>query len=79
MDFCLSSDILSDHLRILPDIQIFSRKLSDVWTLSGALLSDAELCEEHEETKYSLIGRTMAELWTLLCLDVGKITEKNEN
>ena len=43
------------------------------------ILSDAESREEHDETKYSPIGQTMAELWFFLCLDVGKITEKNEN
>ena len=43
------------------------------------ILSDAESSEEHDETKYSLIGQTMAELWSFLCLDVEKITEKNEN
>ena len=40
------------------------------------ILSDAESCEEHDEPKYNPTGQTMAELWTLLCLDVGKITEK---
>ena len=43
------------------------------------ILSDVELREEHDETKYSPIGQTMAELRSFLCLDVGKITEKNEN
>ena len=43
------------------------------------ILSDAESHEEHDETKYSPRGQTMAELWSILCLDVGKITEKNEN
>ena len=42
------------------------------------ILSDAEL-HEHDETKYSPIGQTMAELGSFLCLDVGKITERNEN
>ena len=41
------------------------------------ILSDAESCEEHDETKYSLIGQMAGELWILLCLDVGKITEKD--
>ena len=40
---------------------------------------DAELREEHDEIKYSPIGQMMAELRSFLCLDVGKITEKNEN
>ena len=43
------------------------------------ILPDAESCEEHDETKYSPIGQTMAELQFFLHLDVGKITEKNEN
>ena len=43
------------------------------------ILSDAESREEHDKTKYSPIGQTMAQLWSFLCLDVGKITEKNEN
>ena len=43
------------------------------------ILPDAELCEEHTETKYSPIGQMMVELRSFLCLDVGKITEKNEN
>ena len=38
------------------------------------ILFDAESCEEHNETKYSPIGQTMTV--TFLCLDVGKITEK---
>ena len=42
------------------------------------ILSDTESREEHE-TKYSPIGQAMAELRSFLCLDVGKITEKNEN
>ena len=42
------------------------------------ILSDAESREEHDKTKYSPIGQTMAELRSFLCLDVGKITEKNE-
>ena len=40
------------------------------------ILSDAESREEHDETKYSPIGQTATELWTFLCLDVGKIMEK---
>ena len=40
------------------------------------ILPDAESREEHDETKYSPIGQKMA---VFLCLDVGKITEKNEN
>ena len=40
------------------------------------ILSDAESCEEHDETTYSPIGGTTAELWTFLCLDVVEITEK---
>ena len=40
------------------------------------ILPDAESHEEHDETKYSPIG---LELQSFLCLDVGKITEKNEN
>ena len=40
------------------------------------ILSDAESREEYDETKYSPIGRTVVELWTLLCLDVGEIMEK---
>ena len=43
------------------------------------ILPDAESREEHDETKYSPIGQTMAKLRLFLCLDVGKITEKNEN
>ena len=43
------------------------------------ILSDAESHEDHDETKYSPIGQTMAELQSFLCLDVGKIMEKNEN
>ena len=43
------------------------------------ILSDAESCEEHNEAKYSPIGQMMVELWSFLCLDVGKITERNEN
>ena len=43
------------------------------------ILPGAESREEHDETKHSPIGQTMAELWSSLCLDVGKITEKNEN
>ena len=40
------------------------------------ILSDAESREEHDKTKYSPIGQTMAELQSFLCLDVA---EKNEN
>ena len=43
------------------------------------ILSDAESREEQDETKYSPIGQTIVELRSFLCLDVGKITEKNEN
>ena len=43
------------------------------------VMSDAESREEHEKTKYSPIGQTMAELRSFFCLDVGKIMEKNEN
>ena len=43
------------------------------------ILPDAESREEHDETKYSPIEQTMAELWSFLCLDVGKIMKKNEN
>ena len=43
------------------------------------ILCIAKSCEEHDETKYSPIGQTMAELRSFLCLDVGKITEKTEN
>ena len=43
------------------------------------ILSDAESREEHDKTKYSPIGQTMTELWSFLCLNVGKIMEKNEN
>ena len=43
------------------------------------ILTDAESCEEHNETKYSPIGQTMAELRSFLHLDVGKIMEKNEH
>ena len=43
------------------------------------ILPDAKSHEEHDETKYSPIGQTMAELRSFLCLDVGKIKEKNEN
>ena len=43
------------------------------------ILPDAESREEYDETKYSPIGQTMAELRSFLCLDVGKIMEKNEN
>ena len=42
-------------------------------------LPDAESHEEHNETKWSPIGQRMAELRSFLCLDIGKITEKNEN
>ena len=42
-------------------------------------LPDAESREEHDETKYSPIGQTMEELRSYLCVDVGKITEKNKN
>ena len=38
--------------------------------------SDAELREEHDETKYSSIGQMTVELRTFLFLDVGEITEK---
>ena len=40
------------------------------------IISGAKSCEEHDETKYSPIGQTTAELRTLLCLDAGGITEK---
>ena len=40
------------------------------------ILPDAESREEHNETKYSPIEQTMV---SFLCLDVGKIMEKNEN
>ena len=40
------------------------------------ILSDAKSREEHDETKYSPIGQITAELWMILCMDVGKITEK---
>ena len=40
------------------------------------ILSDAKSHEEHDETKYSPIRRMMAELWMILCMDVGEITEK---
>ena len=43
------------------------------------ILSDAKWREEHNETKYSPIGQTTAEVRSFLCLDVGKIVEKNEN
>ena len=43
------------------------------------ILSDAESREEHDETKHSPIGQTKMELRSFLCLNVGKITEKNEN
>ena len=43
------------------------------------ILSDAESHEVHDKTKYSPIGQMMMELWSFLRLDVGKITEKNEN
>ena len=36
------------------------------------ILSDAESREEHDETKCSPIGQTVAELWSFLCLDAGK-------
>ena len=42
------------------------------------ILPDAESREEHDESKYSPIGQTMAELRFFLCLDAGKISE-NEN
>ena len=35
------------------------------------ILSDAKSHEEHDETKYSPIGQTTAELWMILCMDVG--------
>ena len=38
------------------------------------ILSNGESCED--ETKYSPIGQTTAELRSFLCLDVGKIMEK---
>ena len=58
-----------------------SRKISPPFNyyVMKIILPDAESREEHNETKYSPIGQTMAELWSFLCLDVGKITEKNEN
>ena len=37
-----------------------------------AILSEGESCEEHDETKYSPMGLVM----DFLCLNVGKITEK---
>ena len=40
------------------------------------ILPDAELCYEHDETKYTPIGQMTAELWTLLYLDAGEIMEK---
>ena len=43
------------------------------------ILCNAKSREKHDETKYSPIGQTMAELRSFLCLDVGKIREKNEN
>ena len=43
------------------------------------ILSDAESCGEHDETKYSPIGQMITELQSFLCLDVGKITKRNEN
>ena len=43
------------------------------------ILSDAESRGEHDEIKYSSIGQTMAELQSFLHVDVGKITERNEN
>ena len=43
------------------------------------ILSGAESREEHDEAKCSLIGQTMVELRSFLCLDLGKITERNEN
>ena len=51
---------------------LLSRKISLPFNdyVMKTLLSDAESLEEHEETKYSPIGLTMAELWTLLCPDV---------
>ena len=39
-------------------------------------LSDAKSREEHDETKYSPIAQMTAELWIILCMDIGKITEK---
>ena len=41
-------------------------------------LFDAELLKEHDEAKNSLIRQLKAELWTILYLDVAKITMKIE-
>ena len=40
------------------------------------MLSDVESHDEHDETKYSPRGRMMAELRTIMCVDVGEIKEK---
>jgi len=40
------------------------------------MLFDAESREEYDETKYSPIGQTTAELRAFSCLDVGGITKK---
>ena len=58
-----------------------SRKISPPFNyyVIKIMLSDAESREEHDKTKYSPIGQTMAELRSFLCLDVGKIMEKNES
>ena len=60
---------------------MLSRKISVPFKhyVMKIILPDAESCVEHNENKYSPVGQTMAELWSFLCLDVGKITEKNEN
>ena len=43
------------------------------------ILFDAESCETHDEIKYSPIGQMMEVLRSFMCLDVGIITERNEN
>ena len=62
--------------KLLPSQKI---NLPFIYYVMKIILSDAESREEHHEIKYSPIGQAIAELWSFLCLDVGKIMKKNEN
>ena len=42
------------------------------------MISDAESCEDHDETKYSLIEQITAELWTSAWMKL-KSWKRNEN
>ena len=57
----------------------FCRLEKSACHLMKTILSDADLCEEHDETKYSPIGLATAELWTLCAWMWAKPQKTNEN